>query len=143
LSALPAGDLPTVLDTDLVAAAALAPAWSLAPASPMPLLLPVYYHWEFRTGVGGDFASLAAALRPPAAPDHSGPIDISRPGFPLPQGFPAGATPKVGGALRPLHSPDDMPAWPTGTLPAFQDGLAAIVSAPRSNAIKWCWWWTW
>ncbi len=56
----------------LIAATALAPAWSLSPA-PAQVTLPVYHHWEFRTGVGGDFASLVGRLRPQPAPPASGP----------------------------------------------------------------------
>src|SRR5215470_7035921 len=129
----------TIQDSDLVAASALASAWSLVPphTGQVPLLLPVYYHWEFRTGAGGDFASLAARLRPRPAPPHLGrrPIDISRPGFVLPQNFPAGATLEVEGALRPLGGPDTLPDWPNGTVPAFQDNLASIVNAPGVDAV--------
>ena len=99
------------------------------------MVLPVYLHWEFRTGAGGDFASLAARLRPRAAPPQLGhrPFAIGAPGFELPQGFPASATLEVQGALRamlPKNTPDTMPPWPANTLPAFQDKLAAIVNAP-------------
>src|SRR3954454_23522096 len=57
-----------IQDTDLIAVTALTAAWSLAPPpvgqQPAPVVLPVYHHWEFRTGSAGDFASLAARLRP-------------------------------------------------------------------------------
>jgi hypothetical protein len=61
----------TIADGDLIASAALAPAWSLSPA-PKQVMLPVYHHWEFQTGPGGDFASLAASLRPQPAPSALG-----------------------------------------------------------------------
>ncbi len=35
------------------------PAWDSGDKSPSKVTLPVYYHWEFRTGEGGDFESLA------------------------------------------------------------------------------------
>ena len=45
-----------IQDKELIVATALTPAWSVAPLpagqTPQPVVLPVYYHWEFRTGVG-------------------------------------------------------------------------------------------
>ena len=65
--------------------AALRPSCAPPPAGqqPAPVVLPVYHHWEFRTGVGGDFASLAAALKPRSAPAELGhrPFAIGAPGF--------------------------------------------------------------
>lgn len=43
-------------------AADLQPAWS-SPA-PDSITLPVYFHWQFQTGVEGDFESLARRLKP-------------------------------------------------------------------------------
>ncbi len=43
-------------------AAPLNPAWSIS--QPADLQLPVFYHWEFSTGPGGDFEELARRLRP-------------------------------------------------------------------------------
>jgi hypothetical protein len=128
-----------VQDTELTAATGLTPAWSLAPPPagqpPAPVVLPVYHHWEFRTGSAGDFASLAARLRPRPAPPELGhrPFAIGAPGFDLPPDFPAQAKLEVEGALRamrPTTTPDVMPPWPDKTLPAFQDRLAVIVNAP-------------
>src|SRR5262249_5102611 len=72
-------------DSDLNGGPALAAAWLLPPppaGQQQPVVLPVYHHWEFRTGVGGDFASLAAALRPRPAPAELGhrPFAIGAPG---------------------------------------------------------------
>src|SRR5204862_5891307 len=39
----------------------LSPAWD---ASKPRVTLPVYYHWEFATGSGGDFETLARRLKP-------------------------------------------------------------------------------
>jgi hypothetical protein len=128
-----------IQDNDLIAGTALTAAWSLAPPpvgqQPAPVVLPVYHHWEFRTGSAGDFASLAARLRPrPASPElgHR-PFEISAPGFELPNGFPPHAMLRLDGALRvmsPTNAPDVMPTWPANTLPVFQDKLAGIVNAP-------------
>lgn len=52
----------------------LGPAWTAA--SPATMRLPVYYHWSFATGPGGDFASLAGRLRPRAIPAGIGLRDI-------------------------------------------------------------------
>jgi hypothetical protein len=124
----------TIADGDLVAAAALAPAWSPTPASTQ-VTLPVYHHWEFQTGAGGDFASLAARLRALPAPAALGQrtIDISQPGFRLPASFPAGTTLELGGALRPVlapGNPDPLTDWPDITASPFQTALAPIVNAP-------------
>jgi hypothetical protein len=130
----------TIADGDLVAAAALATAWSLTPA-PTQVTLPVYHHWEFQTGAGGDFASLAARLRPLAAPAELGQraIDISHPGFGLPASFPADTTLALGGALRPVlppGNPDPLTDWADATALPFQNALAAIVNAPGQLAVS-------
>src|SRR5262249_35280825 len=52
-----------ISDADLVSTTAMAPAWTLTATAPIQVQLPVYYSWEFRTAVVGDFASLAKLLR--------------------------------------------------------------------------------
>lgn len=47
----------------------LGPAWS---ADQTTVRLPLYFHWDFSTGPGGDFESLAARLRPFTCPDTVG-----------------------------------------------------------------------
>ena len=75
-----------IADTDLTAANALAPAWTLTATAPTQVQLPVYYSWEFRTGEGGDFASLARRLRIASPPGWaSGPSSIGQPGFTVPR----------------------------------------------------------
>ena len=121
-----------ITDQDLTKIA-LAPAWTLAPA-PVKVLLPVFYHWEFRTGVAGDFESLAKRLTP-AAPEGLGKraIDISAPGFPS-----AGATTaELEGALMPIEPPPppDSPSPPppvSDPIPLdFKKTLAGIINAPN------------
>src|SRR5262245_51176174 len=100
----------TIRDEEVLSDAALAPAWSLSPA-PARVLLPVYHHWEFHTGKGGDFESLAAKLRPRAVPDGFArrPIDISHPGFtPAPA---EGARLDLAGALQPIGSSTQPDTW--------------------------------
>ncbi len=123
-----------ILDTDLTAVDALAPAWSFAPAAPAQVLLPVYYHWEFRTGQSGNFESLARRLTT-TVPEGLGkrPIDISRPGFPLS----GGTTVDLEGALLPIAPAVNPPPapWPDPIAPKFENALAPIINEPsRSQA---------
>ena len=116
-----------VPDTDLTAVNALAPAWSLAPTAPVQVDLPVYYHWEFRTGQGGDFESLARRLTP-TVPEGLGarPIDISRPGFAA-----SGATTMdLEGALLPVPPAGSAPPPPDQLPEAFLTVLAGIINEP-------------
>jgi hypothetical protein len=120
-----------ISDSELTEAGGLAPAWSLAPA-PTGVRLPVYHHWRFRTGAGGDFESLVRLLRALPAPAGLGarPIDVSRPGFPLPGSFRPGTTLALEGALRPLVAGVSLPGWTSTEAAAFQTELAKIVNAP-------------
>jgi hypothetical protein len=127
-----------VTDADLTAANALAPAWSLQSGPPTQVLLPLLHHWEFRTGVGGDFESLARKLKPQPVPAELGqrPLDISTPGFALPVATVPGTTLGLEGALEPIDRDDKAPpAWPSGTQAPFQTALAAIVNAPGQSAV--------
>jgi hypothetical protein len=83
----------------------LRPAW---PAAPDSVMLPIYYHWEFRAGPGGDFESLAGRLRPRPLPEGVGtrPLDVGNPGF----GLPGIGTVVLEGALRPIDGPAPTPA---------------------------------
>jgi hypothetical protein len=110
----------------------LDPAWTLGAAAPAELRLPVYYHWDFRTGTGGDFESLVMLLKARPAPPELGrrPVAIDQPGFALPATFPDDAALDVGGALQPLDLVDGPPAWPPDTQAAFQTALAPILNAP-------------
>ncbi len=108
---------------------ALTPSWPTAPGP--SIVLPVYHHWTFRTGPGGDFASLAQRLTARPAPTGLGerPVDIAQPGFALPSTFPRPAVMNIGGALQPADAPETDPPWPAGTQVAFQAALAPIVDA--------------
>jgi hypothetical protein len=126
-----------VTDADLIGANALAPAWSLA-TTPAQVLLPLLHHWEFRTGVGGDFESLARKLKPQPVPAGLGqrPLDISTPGFALPVATAPGMTLGLEGALEPIDRDDNVPpAWPSGTQAPFQSALAAIVNTPGQSTV--------
>ena len=125
-----------IKDTELTAANALEPAWSFTPNPPTSVRLPVYYHWRFRTGEGGDFESLVRLLRAVPAPDGLGkrPMDVSEPGFALPATFPDDAQLSLEGALRALEHRDFEP-WPDDAQEPFQTELAKIVNAPGEALI--------
>src|SRR5262249_4619857 len=126
-----------IADTDLTAANALAPAWTLTAAAPRQVQLPVYYSWEFRTGEGGDFASLARQLRissPPRLGQRA--VVIGQPGFPFTEPVPPLTTVNVGGALMPLRGATP-PAvrWSDTVAPVFEKSLALIVNQPGLNQV--------
>jgi hypothetical protein len=107
----------------------LQPAWPLAPQDrPVPVVLPVYYSWEFATGPGGDFESLVRLLWE-NLPVHLGPgfgtrpVDASAPGCGL--SWP-GAIVAVEGALcaPPCAATPIAPA----TAPADLGRLLAVTS---------------
>jgi len=125
-----------IKDAELTAANGLKPAWSFTPAPPASVTLPVYHHWRFRTGEGGDFESLVRLLRAVPVPEGLGtrPMDISRPGFRLPSTFPDDAQLALEGALRPLEGGEFAP-WPDGAQESFQVELAKIVNAPGEAQI--------
>jgi len=113
---------------------ALQPAWSTT--NPGPVTLPVYFHWEFRTGVAGDFESLARRLKAQSLPSTVGlrAVDIRTPGWgmpALPPGAPGGLL-DLGGALQ---TPETQPRpWPDQPRAAFQQALGAILNAPAAMA---------
>jgi hypothetical protein len=119
-----------ITEADLTNDNALKPAWLLTP-TPEDVELPVYHHWRFRTGEGGDFESLVRLLRAVAAPKGLGtrPMDVSEPGFELPETFPDDAKLALEGALRPIEA-GSLPPWPDGAQEKFQTELAKIVNEP-------------
>ena len=54
------------------AATTTGPAWGGAGGVGATITLPLYFHWEFRTGPAGDFESLARQLEPRPVPDTVG-----------------------------------------------------------------------
>lgn len=114
---------------------ALKPAWAKTDSSG-PITLPVFFQWEFRTGLAGDFESLARRLKAQLLPSTVGlrPVDIRTPGWgmpTLPQGAP-GSLLDLGGALLTLETrPRD---WPDPPRQTFQLALGAILNAPAAMA---------
>jgi hypothetical protein len=107
----------------------LAPAW--LPATTQ-VTLPVFYHWEFRTGTGGDFESLAALLTPRRVPDEVGkrPMIVST-DLKLPP-TPASTTVlDLEGALRAPDSPQS--PWADAPRKAFQQELKKILNKPAAT----------
>jgi len=117
----------------------LDPAWLSGAQAPAQVTLPVYYTWEFRTGVGGDFEELVRRLQPRELPPEVGkrPMDISHPGFkldPQPDASTPGALLGLEGALRVLNTkPDD---WPAATRTPIQTELMTILNTPWQLATK-------
>ena len=99
--------------------ASLEPAWTASATE--PVTLPVYYHWEFETGEGGDFASLAAELRPRAAPDGIGVRDVDV--GPLAPEPGEGRVLGFAGALRARHLGDGNPEPPGWVVDALRQAL--------------------
>jgi hypothetical protein len=110
----------------------LAPAWKSGAQSPAAVILPVYFHWEFRTaaGAGSDFEELVRLLEPREMPAEAGKrrMDISQPGFQITPPLEPGVTLELEGALR---VPDAAAAdWPQGARTPFQAELKKILDAP-------------
>ena len=125
-----------IAEADLVAANALAPAWTLTATAPLQVQLPVYYSWEFRTGEGGDFASLARLLRiasPPGLGQRA--VVIGEPGFPFTEPVSPSTTVKVEGALLPLTGTPPPVRWSDQVAPVFEKSLALIVNQPGLNQV--------
>lgn len=120
-----------IKDSELTSPNGLKSAWSFTPTPPVSVTLPIYHHWQFRTGEGGDFESLVRLLRATAAPKGLGerPMDISRSGFTLPATFPTDARLALEGALRPMET-EGLAPWPAGAAEPFQTELAKIVNEP-------------
>jgi hypothetical protein len=109
---------------------ALRPAW-LSPASGANnrIQLPVYFHWEFSTGLEGDFEALARRLQPQHMPPNVGvnDVDVSTPQWgvgPFPPSA-AGAVIQMEGALR---NPDvNATPWADDVRVPFQTALRQIL----------------
>ena len=104
LGAAPDGDAP------------LGPAWSTPPAA--DVTLPVYFHWEFSTGVAGDFEQLARRL-------HQFPVPVSGGGEPMYIG--------AAGPELPAAPPTDPLAYLAmdGALRAWQGSPGTLGDVPE------------
>lgn len=116
---------------------ALQLSWSLGSGEAIdePLQLPVYFYWEFRTGLVGDFEALARRLEPKPLPTTVGlrPLDISKPGWGMPNLSPdaPGAVLELEGVLR---TPETRPQeWPAAAQSSFQQVLGTILNLPAAQ----------
>ena len=114
------------------ASAALQPAWVSGAQAPAQVSLPVYYHWEFQTGAREDFESMVAKLVPRDLSASTGrrAMDITTPGFPVPQGMTP--TVELEGALQPVDLERD--AWPDQATGPWQLKLQSIVNAANARS---------
>jgi hypothetical protein len=114
----------------------LDPAWRSGSQALTSLDLPVYLHWSFSTGAGGDFESLAARLRPRQAPDSAGSRTLRVAGLPF--SLPDLAGVLFEGALRLPRPGDQAPSEPQD-LAGFQQALHDLLdlrSAARRGELS-------
>lgn len=109
---------------------ALQTAWSVTAGDAQKRIqLPVYYQWEFNTGVEGDFEALARRLEPRDLPASVGvsEVDVSTPGWGVGP-FPAtasGSVMQMEGALR--NPAVKAKPWADGVRVPFQAKLRQIL----------------
>ena len=109
----------------------LVPAWLEDQAN---IRLPIYYQWDFQTGIRGDFEYLARELKARVTPPNIGKkdIDVDNPGF----GLSASTTPlEMEGALTSLQSTTS--EWNIAEKQAFVTQLKSVLDKPAdllSNA---------
>ena len=113
-----------------------APAWGAGGGVAATVTLPLYFHWEFRTGPAGDFESLARRLTPRPVPDTVGfrrmYIGAAHPALP-PLAPDAGGIVELEGALR---APDAGTGETLG--PEHQpwvDALVEVLNAPAEHVV--------
>jgi hypothetical protein len=110
----------------------LAPAWTSGPGALSRVTLPVYFHWEFRTGSGGDFETLAAALEAREWRDMPGigtrPIVVGGAGLDVSPRLPPDTVLELEGALKLPDSP--VAPWPDETRVPFQAALETVLNTP-------------
>jgi hypothetical protein len=108
----------------------MAPAWTAG--AEKPVVLPVYFSWTFATGKGGDFESLASALRTRPIPAMVGrhELFVGAAGPPLPARKLGkdGAVVLLQGALVPPEKRP--PPWPQATRAAVTRALRDLLDLP-------------
>ena len=116
---------------------ALNPSWSLGAGEGVDesIKLPVYFYWEFSTGLAGDFESLARRLEAKPLPSAVGlrPMDVREPGWGMPKLPPnaPGGVLDLEGALR---TPETNPRpWPDQARTSFQQALREILNTPAAQ----------
>ena len=102
-------------------------------AQQSPVTLPIYFHWEFRTGTGGDFEALVESLEARDSRDLPTEVgkrqmDISQPGFSTTPPLPSETVLDLEGALCRLEA--TTAEWPEEIRTLFQGELKKILDAP-------------
>lgn len=106
----------------------LAPAWSAQGAG--SVTLPIYHHWTFATGDGGDFESLVRRLTARTMPDSVGmrPMSLVGAGAGLPE-LVAGAPGSILGLEGALRAPTALPTpWPDSVRAPWHAGMRALLA---------------
>lgn len=110
------------------------PAWDVRQAR--EVVLPVYYHWQFGTGPGGDFEALARRLTPIEAPAELGFQSMY---IGEPRGGLANVDPKLPAAYTRMEGVLRAPQASNTALadipPALQTGLQKAVNAPAELVV--------
>lgn len=108
----------------------LKPAWDFSGGTHGAVRLPVYVHWEFRTGVAGDFETLVSLLEPRQLPQEVGKrrMNIGQPGFQITPPLPEDTVVDLEGALSVLGTP--AAGWSESSRIPFQKSLKPILDAP-------------
>ena len=109
----------------------LKPAWMVAQQS--PVTLPIYFHWEFRTGTGGDFEALVESLEARDSRDLPTEVgkrqmDVGQPGFSTTPPLPSETVLDLKGALCRLEATTT--EWSEEIRTLFQGELKKILDAP-------------
>jgi hypothetical protein len=111
----------------------LKPAWTMEEPFPSEMILPVYFHWEFHTGTGGDFEALVESLEARDSRDLPTQVgkrqmDIGQPGFSTTPPLPSKTVLDLEGALCCLNA--KAVEWPEDVRMLFQGKLKEILDAP-------------
>lgn len=109
----------------------LSPAWTGTGA----VVLPLYHHWTFTTGAGGDFESLVRRLKARAMPDTVGmrPMSLAQAGAGLPEVAP-GAPGSVLGLEGALRAPTALPTpWPDAVRAPWHAGMRALLAGSATR----------
>ncbi len=112
------------------------PAWGAGGSVGATVTLPLYFHWEFRTGPAGDFESLARRLIPRPVPDTVGRrrmfIGDAHPALPA-LAADAGGIIELEGALRAPDPGSGPTLGPEHN--GFVDALTEVLDAPANHVL--------
>lgn len=111
-------------------------AWGASGGVGASIVLPLYFHWEFRTGPSGDFESLSRRLTPRPVPDTVGQrrmfVGSAHPALPA-VAHDAGGILMIEGALRAPEAGDGDSLGPEHD--DFVAALNEVLNAPADHAV--------